>query len=396
MADRSKSAIVGLGMTEMTRKFTASAPVLAVEAMRRSLDDAGLAKDDVDGLLVNRSPVAIGESIGLRLQAEAGLRDLRLLNVLEGEGSSAGQIVQLAALAVEAGMANNVVCVFADTPLVEDRSAGAAFNQAMPLTGLTGFEEAYGLFGAPSAYALAARRHMHLYGTTEDHFGAVAVSNRKWAEMNPLAVMRKPMTLEDHRNSRPIVDPFRLLDCAPPCNGAIAVIVASAERAKSLRQPPVHILGMGQAHPGNPHRAPFEDEVDTGAKLARDTAFGMAGITTDDIDACEFYDPFTYVTLVTLEDYGFCGKGEGGPFVAEGSLEPGGPLPTNTGGGQLSGYYMQGMTPISEAVIQARGQAGERQIPKNDAILATGNGGRLDLHSCLVLSPHESAGIGET
>ncbi|MGH3090219.1 MAG: thiolase family protein [Rubrobacteraceae bacterium] len=392
MSRRAASAIVGLGMTEMTRKFTASAPTLAVEAIRRALDDAGLGKGDVDGLLINRSPVAIGEAIGLRLQIDAGLRDLRLLNVLEGEGSSAGQIVQLATLAVEARMADAVVCVFADTPLVEDRSAGAAFAQAMPLTGLSGFEEAYGLFGAPSAYALAARRHMHLYGTSEAHFGAIAVSNRKWAEMNPLAVMRKPVTLEDHRNSRPIVDPFRLLDCAPPCNGAIAVAVTSAERARDLRQPPVHVLGMGQAHPGNPRRAPREDEVDTGARLARDTAFGMAGVTTDDIEACEFYDPFTYVTLVTLEDYGFCEKGEGGPFIAEGNIEPGGELPTNTGGGQLSGYYMQGMTSISEAVIQARGHAGERQIPNNDAILATGNGGRMDLHSCLVLSPSESAG----
>jgi acetyl-CoA acetyltransferase len=149
---------------------------------------------------------------------------------------------------------------------------------------------------------------------------------------------------------------------------------------------------MGQGHPGNPNRAPFEDEVNTGARLARETAFGMAGITVNDVDICEFYDPFTYATLVTLEDYGFCEKGEGGPFVEDGKLGPGGELPTNTGGGQLSGYYMQGMTPVSEAIIQARGQAGERQISKHDMILVTGSGGRLDYHSCLIFGPHPSAG----
>lgn len=391
MSREAASAIAGLGLTEMTRKYTASATVLAVEAIRRALDDAGLEKGDVDGLLINRSPVAIGETLDLDLQNAAGLRDLRLLNVLEGEGSSAVQIVQLATLAVEAGMANTVVCVFADTPLTEDKSAGAAFAQAMPLTGLPNFEEAYGLFGAPAAYALAARRHMHLYGTTTEHFGAVAVSNRKWAQLNPHAVMRKPMALEDHQSSRWVVEPFRLLDCAPPANGAIALVVTSAERARALDRPPVYVLGMGQGHPGNPHRGPFENEVNTGARAAGETAFKMAGIGVNDIGACEFYDPFTYVTLVTLEDYGFCEKGEGGPFVEGGRLEPDGGLPTNTGGGQLSGYYLQGMTPVSEAVMQARGEAGERQVQDRDAILVTGSGGCLDYHSCLVLSPHQSA-----
>lgn len=376
----------------MTREYTAPAPALAVEAIRRALEDAGLQKGDVDGLLINRSPVAIGASLDLDFQNVAGFRDLRLLNVLEGEGSSAAQMVQLATLAVEAGMANAVACVFADTPLTGDRSAGAAFAQAMPLTGLPGFEEAYGLFGAVSAYALAARRHMHLYGTTTEQFGAVAASNRKWAQINPHAVMRKPITLEDHRNSRPVVEPFRLLDCAPPVNGAVAVVVTAAERARHLRQPPVYVLGMGQGHPGNPHRAPFENEVNTGARAAGETAFGMAGVGVEDVGACQLYDPFTYVTIVTLEDYGFCEKGEGGPFVEGGRLEPGGELPTNTGGGQLSGYYMQGMTPVSEAVVQARGQAGGRQVEERDAILVTGSGGCLDYHSCLVLSPHPSSG----
>jgi acetyl-CoA acetyltransferase len=168
------------------------------------------------------------------------------------------------------------------------------------------------------------------------------------------------------------------------------VIVARSEQAPGLRQPPVYILGMGQGHPGNPNRAGFEHEVNTGAALAKETAFRIAGIRVEDVDLCELYDCFSYVTLVTLEDYGFCQKGDGGPFVADGRLEPGGALPTNTGGGHLSGEYMHGMTPLAEAVIQARGQAGERQVAKHDVILVTAQGGRLDYHAALVVSPHSS------
>jgi acetyl-CoA acetyltransferase len=147
---------------------------------------------------------------------------------------------------------------------------------------------------------------------------------------------------------------------------------------------------MGQGHPGNPRRAGYENEVNTGAQIAAKTVFGTSGLTTDDINVCELYDCYTYTTLVTLEDYGFCKKGEGGDFVSGGRLGPGGALPTNTGGGQLSSYYMWGMTPLSEAVIQARGQGGERQAPKHDAVLVSMQGGTLDFHSSLILSPHRS------
>ncbi len=145
---------------------------------------------------------------------------------------------------------------------------------------------------------------------------------------------------------------------------------------------------MGQGHPGDLKRAGWDAETQTGAPLSKERAFSMAGIDIDDIDVCQLYDCYTYTVLVTLEDYGFCAKGEGGPFVADGKLGPGGSLPTNTGGGQLSGYYMWGMTPLAEGVIQARGQGGERQAPKRDVVLVSGNGGILDHHCTLVLSPH--------
>ena len=383
-----KAAIVGLGITEMTREYIGPTDQVAGRAIRLALEDAGLEKSDVDGLLVN---AGVTNDISIQLQKTLGMRNLRLMNHMNAAGSTAGQMIHYASMAVDAGLAGVVVCVFADTPL-RGGSAGAAYGTIRSLHGVQALGPAYGFFGANTGYALAARRHMSLYGTTHDQLGSIAVSNRKWAVMNPRAMQRQPMTLEDYHLSRWIIEPFHLFDCTLVSNGGVAVIVTSSERARSLKQPPVYVLGMGQGHPGNPARAGFENEVNTGAQISRETAFGMAAITNADIDVCELYDCYTYTTLVTLEDYGFCAKGEGGSFVEDGKLGPGGALPTNTGGGQLSGYYMWGMTPLSEAVIQARGQGGERQVEQHDCVLVSTQGGMLDWHATLVLSPQPSAG----
>ncbi|MGH2588767.1 MAG: thiolase family protein [Dehalococcoidia bacterium] len=391
------AAIVGLGMTEMTREYTGNAATLALRAIKLALEDAGLQKDDLDGLLTNAGMTGMTSAgfdqsaPGLGLQTQGGFRNLRLINHMSAAGATAAQMVQYASLAIHAGMANVVACVFADAPLTPGQSASGAYGGAgRRATGFAALGSAYGFFGANTGYALAARRHMALYGTTHDQLGAIAVSTRQWATMNPRAMMRSPLTLEDYHNSRWIIEPFHLLDCTLVNNGGIAVIVTSAERARDLKQPPVPVLGMGQGHPGNPKRAGYENEVNTGAVLAKETAFRMAGITTDDVDVCELYDCYTYTTLVTLEDYGFCKKGEGGAFVENGRLGPDGDLPTNTGGGQLSSYYMWGMTPVSEGVIQARGQAGQRQVPKHDVVLVSAQGGTLDYHGCLILGSARS------
>jgi len=163
------------------------------------------------------------------------------------------------------------------------------------------------------------------------------------------------------------------------------VIVTSAERAAALAQPPVHVLGWAQAHPGRPRE---DFGLVSGAATAGPAALAMAGVGPGDIDVAELYDCYTYTVLITLEDYGFCAKGEGGEFVSSGVLGPEGKLAVNTGGGQLSGYYMWGMTPLSEAIIQARGDGGQRQAPRNDLIMVSGNGGILDHHSTVILSPH--------
>jgi acetyl-CoA acetyltransferase len=235
-------------------------------------------------------------------------------------------------------------------------------------------------------YALAARRHMTAYGTTEDQLGAIAVAQRAWAVDNPLAQLRTPMTLADHHASRWVAEPLRLFDCCLVSNGAVAVIVTSDERATALAQPPVRIAGLAQDHPGRSLVRNDDFGLRTGAAISGPRALAMAGVTLDDVDVVQLYDCYTYTVLVSLEDYGFCAKGEGGPFVASGALGPAGSLRLNTGGGQLSGYYMWGFTPLSEAVIQVRGQGGERQADRHDVCLVSGNGGILDHHATMVLT----------
>jgi acetyl-CoA acetyltransferase len=388
---KGKAAIAGLGITDMGRIYGHDSYYFAGEAIRLAVEDAGLTKDDIDGLLINAGITGTSGSggISLALQTYLGLNKLRLLNHMNAAGSTAAQMVQYASFAVVHGLANYVLCVFADAPLQANRSAGAAYGGARRPAGMASLGSAYGMYGANSGYALAARRHMAMYGTTNDQLGQIAVSERLWATMNPKAQMREPISLEDYHNSRWIMEPLHLLDCCLVSNGAVAVLVTTAERAQSLKQPPAYVWGMGQGHHGNAPRPGWEPETNTAAALAKETAFRMAGIGVEDVDVCELYDCYTYTVLVTLEDYGFCKKGEGGPFVADGKLGPGGSLPTNTGGGQLSGYYMWGMTPLSEAVIQTRGQGGERQVEKHDVVLVSGNGGILNYHGCLVLSPHE-------
>ncbi|WP_153503954.1 thiolase family protein [Cumulibacter manganitolerans] len=381
------AAIVGLGMTEMGKVYGRTATQFAVEAVGKAASDAGLGVADLDGLLVN---CGLGRQVGMPLAADLGLRDLSVLSEIQSFGASAGVMVMQAAAAIAAGQATAVACVFADVPLTEGKRTGAAYADPKfrLRPGFLGIPPAGGLLGPNVGYALAARRHMDAYGTTSEQLGHVAVSTRKWAELNPAAQMRAPMTIDDHQSSRYIVDPLHLLDCCLVSNGAIAVIVTSGERARELAQPPVYLHGGAQSHPGYIDERDSEFGLVTGAKKSGERAMRMAGVRPEQIGVREIYDCYTYTTLVTLEDYGFCEKGEGGPLAESGALAPGGSLPTNTGGGQLSGYYMWGMTPLSEAVIQARGQGGERQVADHDYVLVSGNGGILAHHSTLILSPH--------
>jgi len=405
------AAIAGLGMTELGKVYGRSSRRLAAEAVRLAVADAGLELRDLDGLLV--CPGIAGGVLDVGLAQLLGLRDLRLLSVINSYGASAGAAVALAALAVTSGSAATVACVFADTPLRPSAPAGATFGlrgraaapgasgagpsgpsgagPAEPRPqwhGLLGLAAGLGYRTVTAEYALAARRHMAAFGTTSEQFAAVAVAQRAWAAGNPRAQLREPLTVAGHQASRWIVEPLHLLDCCLVSNGSIAVVVTGADRAAGLRRPPVHVWGWGQGHPGHQLERGSEFGLRTGAAIAGPAAMAMAGIAAADVTMCQIYDCYTYTVVVTLEDYGFCAKGEGGPFAASGALAPGGSLPVNTGGGQLSSYYMWGFTPLSEAVIQARGDGGERQAPGADVIMVSGNGGILAHHSTLIVSPH--------
>ncbi len=385
---RGATAIAGLGITPQGKVYGRSSTGFAVDAVQLALADAGLARTDLDGLLVNPGLSWGGQGMeSFALQQALGLRDLRLSASMNLGGATACAMIQHAAQAVAAGVCTTVACVFSDAPLKppspkgERASSGAAYGFAR------GFDAAYGMFGVNAMYALVARRHMHRYGTTQDQLGQIAVAQRRWANLNPQAQLHdQPLTLDDYRASRWIAEPFHLYDCCLVSNGGLCVIVTSAARAHGLRRPPVHILGMAQGHLGGDP----SDTLASGAVLAKEPAFAMAGVTLADVDVGELYDCYTFTVLVTLEAYGFCKKGEGGPFVAERHTGPDGGLALNTGGGQLSSFYMWGMTPVSEAVIQIRGDGGRRQAPKHDVALVSGNGGVLSTHSTLVLARHAS------
>jgi len=382
------AAIVGLGVTDMARRrYDVTALDLAVEAVKLALEDCHLPKSQLDGLLVNGNMTS--SEVRNNVQDALGLTDLRLLNTMSAAGATAGTMIQYASYAIESGAASTVALVFADAPLgrntrISDSRYGRPVDVA---SGIQGLGRTYGDRGqAAIRYALAASRHMHLFGTTSEQLGAIAVAQRQWAALSPWAQKRDPITIADHQASRLIAEPFRLLDCCLTSNGAVAVIMSSSEQARDLSPHPVYVRGIGQGHPGDCRRAGRDDEVRTGAVMAGKEALRQADISLDDIDALQIYDSFTYTVLVTLEDYGFCAKGEGGPFVADGRLGVGGSLPCNTGGGQLSGFYAWGFTPLAEGVVQARGVAGERQVRDCNHVMVSGSGGFLNYHSTVILS----------
>jgi acetyl-CoA acetyltransferase len=338
----------------------------------------------------------VTNDVGIALAAVLGLEQLSILNEVKAFGATAGVMVAHAAQAIAGGTATAVVCAFADTPLKPKVSAGTSWVSAAndgrnsrAARGLAGWSLVSGATNPNILYAMCARRHMERYGTTSTQLAQIAVAQRSWAARNPLAQLRDPITVADHQASRWIAEPLHLLDCCLVSNGAVAIVVTSADRAAALAQPPVHIWGYGQAYAPRRMHAGSDWGLVTPAARSGPQALRMAGIGVDDVEVAELYDCYTYTVLVTLEDYGFCAKGEGGEFVSDGRLAPGGALACNTGGGQLSSYYMWGFTPLSEAIIQARGAGGDRQARHNDVLIVSGNGGILEHHSTLVLSPHE-------
>ena len=381
-------AIIGLGMTAMSVTAGPDSYALASEAVAAALADARLERGDVDGMLVGSSQGVREDRLSVGLARRAGFGDLRLVEHLEIKGATAVAMVTRAVLAIQAGMARTIVCVFADAPIAARSavpgSAGALYARSGGNSGGRGLERASGVLGSVPTFALLASRYLHLRGGTEADLCAVAVAARAWAAGSPHAVNRKPLDEDGYYASRMIATPLRVLDCARPVNGAVAVIVSSA-RPDGEPKPAIEIRGMGAVHPMRRRRAGGESWFGGGGQ-AVDDALAMAGTSRDGLDVVELYDPFSIVTLCLLEEYGFCESGQAGKFVRGGGIAPGGELPVNTGGGQLSGFYLQGMTPLAEAAIQLRGEGGDRQVAGARTALVTGIGGRIDHHEALVLA----------
>jgi len=374
MSLKDKYAIVGVGYTPQGKLPDWTVRGLFLEASKNAIEDAGLTAKDIDGILVElcwTDPTTQCWS----LQADLGIEHTGLCANYDSMGASASAKVQLAAMAIDAGLCKAVLCAFVE------KSATAP---AVPYRASLGAGLAYGFFGAMPGIAMAAQAHMNKYGTTSRQLGAIAVTQRRHASLNPIAQMRTPITIEDHQQSRMIAAPLHLLDCCLVSDGGRALVVTSAKRAKSLRHPPVYIMGMGQGHVIL-DLLERPDMLDTGAKRSGEAAFRMAGITHKDVDVLELYDATTYNVITQLEELGFCKRGEGGPFVEGRRLAIDGDLPNNTSGGMLSEAYLQGWTGLIEVVRQLRGDCGQRQVKDAEIGLVTNQGGFIGFHSTLIL-----------
>jgi acetyl-CoA acetyltransferase len=360
-------AVAGLGVTEQGLRLGIPARELGRQALELALDDAGLQRHDIDGC-IGTSSVTFEDARYL------GLAPGFSWSMQSGGATAIWSIVN-AVGAILTGQAEVVLCLYASAP------TGPGIRRVDGTTGgygsyAYGYPSMYGMIGAASAHALHARRHMHHFGTTSEHLGAVAVTQRAHAAVRPGTLgYGRPITLDDHQRSRLVVEPFRLLDCCRDTDGGVAVLVTSMERARDLRRAPVAVLGLGTGHNlRNWWTGDVYDRHDDIGPAAR-TAFGQAGLQIADVDVAALSDPFTISVIMQLEAYGFCGPGEGGPFVADGGTGLDGAIPTNTGGGQLSGFYATGFTAIVEALRQMRGEGGATQVPGAQVALVSGHGG---------------------
>jgi acetyl-CoA acetyltransferase len=366
--------IAGIGHTAFGKLPGRSTISLNVEACREALRDAGIEKDAVDGVWAKVPTSAlellyapkVAEALGIQ-PAAGGVIDLG--------GASPIAMISAAAMAIDVGMCEVALITSADNPRSGTRAAYAKpYGEAAD----------YGWSGIAPGYALIARRHMIDRGTSEDDLGRVAVACRRHGAANPAAQLRKPIALDDHHGSPMISEPLRRDDCALVSDGAAAVVVTSADRARELGVPdPVPILGFGQGHTSwDVAQRPKLTET-LGRESAR-RAFQMAGLEPSRVDVAQLYDCFTIVPIIALEEYGFCARGEVGDFLADGNIEVGGRLPMNTSGGLLSETGMPGMQLVAEAVRQVRGTSCN-QVDGAGIAIASGQGGIMHTHATLLV-----------
>ncbi len=381
---RGKVAIVGAADTEVGVVPHLSATQMYVKAARLALEDAGITKDDVDGLITCNSWVEPYMYHAEMIAEYMQIFPRYCLNVATGGGTTLA-IMQHAATAIATGVCNTVLITMADT-MLSGLSRDRAI-EAMSTAGHAQFERPYGP-PIPGFYALIAQAHIHAYGTTSEQLAAVSVACRKHASLNPAAQMRAPITVDDVLNSKMIADPLHLLDCSLVSDGGAAIIMTAAQRARDFRPPPVYLLGIGEGH-SHEHISQARNLTTSAAKEAGERTYAMAGLGPQDIDVAELYDCFTPVVLVELEDLGFCSKGEGGRFVEDGRIELGGELPVNTHGGLMSHCHPGhpgSMFSVTEAVLQLRGACGPRQVQDAEVAFVHAQGGIMSTHCSMILA----------
>jgi acetyl-CoA acetyltransferase len=380
---RGKVAIVGAADTEVGVVPHLSATQLYIKAAKLALEDAGITKEEIDGLITCNSFVEPYMYHAEMIAEYMQIFPRYCLNVATGGGTTLA-IMHHAASAIATGICNTVLVTMADNML-----SGLSRDKAIEVMSTAGhaqFERPYGP-PIPGFYALLAQAHMHAYGTTSEQLATVAVACRKHASMNPAAQMRQPITIEDVVNSKMIAHPLHLLDCSLVSDGGAAIVMTSAERAKNFKKKPVYILGVGEGH-SHEHVSQARSLTTSAAKEAGERAYTMAGLGPKDMDVAELYDCFTPVVIIELEDLGFCPKGEGGRFVEGGRIELGGELPLNTHGGLMSHCHPGhpgSLFSITEAVHQLRGECGPRQVKDAELALVHGQGGIMSTHCTMIL-----------
>ena len=381
MSLRAGAAIVGVAESDLGEVGPGFTPLdLIGQATSRALDDAGLKKEDVDGLFsasayYHMPTLSVGEYLGIRP---------RYSDATNMGGSSFVSHLFHAASAIDAGFCEVALIAYGST----QRSASGRLvsgSEALP------YEAPYKPRYPVSAYALAASRHMHEYGTTREQLADVAVAAREWAKLNPKAFMRDDLSVEDVIGSRMVSSPLSILDCCLVTDGGGAALVTSAERARDLAKAPAYLLGAGEAH-WHRNISQMPDLTTSAAAESGPRAYEMARLGPEDMDVVMLYDAFTINTVLFLEDLGFCEKGEGGPFVSGDRISPGGELAVNTNGGGLSYNHpgMYGLLLLVEAVRQLRGECGERQVADTNLALVHGNGGVLSSQVTAILGSEET------
>lgn len=379
MSGKPDLAIAGLGVVAGPHPEY-SQRMMAAEAARLAIEDAGLRRSDIDGALDLRRTGGGGDRASY---SDAYTRFLGLpanfYFVIGRGGALAGLGIAAASSFLMRGLAKYVILVGAVDDWSKAQRTKAEGHRGMAHVEKEGYwGKALGDLRAASHHSWMAARHMAVYGTTSEQLGAISVQQRAWACRNPEAKMYgRPITLADHQNSPLVVEPYHLLDISQVSDGAIAFILTTKERAADLRKPVVSVLGQGFGEVAADLWWEKKNFTEMAVANAKRQAFEEAGITLDDIDVAQLYDCFTAEVLFQLEDYGWAKKGEGGPFVAEGNIGPGGSIPVNTSGGLLSCYHLGDLTGMAEAIRQVRGEAGERQVADCEVALTTGHGGEL-------------------